>query len=1250
MKKVSELPEDYTSILPVYKESMPEAKTAAGSDMNTAIEKGQKLIKYHSITKQPKKKPGKKRKNIKKEYNNWVDDAYIMMGKANLYKGEYLQAENVFTQIVRLYKDEPAKYEAFIWLIRTYTEDERYTEAEELVSSLEGDDKFPAELGGELAVAAANLFIKQLKFDEAIQYLNIAVKKIKGNKRKTRYTFILAQLYRETGQNENALTAFQQVIRRRPNYEMLFNARILSAQVLSGSENYAILRKELNKMRRNQRNAQFLDQIYYALGNISYSEGKTNVAIEQYRLSVAYSVENVHQRALSAITLGDIYFDQRAYENSALYYDSAFAVISPDYPNYEKLNQRFTNLSQLSDHLNTVKAEDSLQYLATLSQAELDAKIESWINAAKAEAAKEESGGNGQLGSRYMNNRMRLGNTSTDWYFYNPSTVSYGKKEFERLWGKRKLEDNWRRSDKAISVDEGEMAEGETLADDIEAAEEEENNDPTTKEYYTKNIPVNDSLLAASHLRIRDALFSAGGLFKTEFDDLPSAAWCYQELNRRYPSNIYNSQSLFYLWDLYTDMEKPDSAAIYKDQILNYFPESNFARFLVNPNYFVELEARNDSINRLYSRAFDAYKQGDFKTAAQYGRQVASMTSDSTLKPKAEFIAMVSSNKSKSNVVLADSLQAYLVKYPNSEMSALASEIIQLAQGETLTNYQQLVTTGYLNDQIKNTELLGNTTAAGSDAAAPTQSKWDEDSYTLHYFVVVFPNDDKIDVNRLKFDVANYNLDHYTSLDFEIETEVLNTDTKLLVVRHLEDKENALIYFLSIIRKPEVFKTLASSKFYSFVISNGNFREMMNDKSYTEYLQFFIKNYSKFTTSDFSDEAFESPEALMAKLKAKETELKEKGEFVMVSTSDSSYVPELPAEQQIFVQGLDEPHEYALYVPQKGYQLGSVSKAFTLSNWKSFREKKLKINTMALKSGSLLSVSSFANADDALQYLHWTSQNKDLFQSLANVDYRTFVISKENLNKLKETNDADAYVKFYERQYAQVIRSAESQNKKVVEEKKDDQKLKTKAEGKDSKKQTAGENVDSKSEQPSKEESKANSETKKENLPAEKSDVQNPATSAVEEVNEDTSKAEEPKTEIQQVVEEPQEKTNVPYDGPYKATAEEKQYTVVVVPTQNFNKMILLNSVTRFNGMRYRSKNLKFVFEPLTSDMNVLLIETGDVNFSKEYLAALLADIRFTQSVRNVAYKTFIISESNLKLLKELKNPLQYEDFYKLNY
>lgn len=1218
--------EDYTKTLPVFKESLPGTETVVNSDMNVAIEKGTKLIKLHSITKPPvrdRNKDVRKRKPVKPEYNKWVDDAYIMMGKAYLYQKNYIMAASTFTHIIRRFKDEPVKYDAYLWLARTYNESGRYTEARELIETLEGDNNFPDHLEGELAIIAADLYLKQNRFDEAIQYLNIGIKKIKGNKRKTRYNYILAQLYQEQGNNQKALEAYQRVIRRRPDYEMLFNARINSASVFSGEGNVASLRNELNKMSKKKRNEPYLDQIYYALANILYREGRIDDAIKTYRKSAAVSVENTHQRALSCLTLADIYFDKRAYIPSGNYYDSAMVVIDEKYPNYKAIESKHVSLSRLVTNLVAVQTQDSLQHLASLSKEELNAKIDGWVAAEKkkveemdaAMASGDYAGAYGQA----MSNRMRLNTQSGGgWYFYNPSTVSYGKQEFKRLWGDRKNEDHWRRIDKSISlIDEmGEPIDSLGFDDLIGEMEEQSADDPTTKEFYMKNIPTTDSSMAVSNSIIRDALFDAGIIFKTEFNDFERSIESFNELNRRYPGNIHELPGYFNLWDLYGIVQKPDSSILFKNRILDKYPESNYAKYLINPNYFIELEAKKDSMNQLYNQAFNFYRNRDFRNANQYSSMVLGMNPDSILISKARFIQMVSASRNFEQKRFADSLSAYIKVYPKAEPTPLAQQILALIKDEKLTDVNELVSTGYLSEVIKNLELI----AASEQTDGSEAAKWDTDSDLLHYFVIAYPNNENIDANRLRFDIANYNIDHYTSLDFDIETETLNNETKLIVVRNFGNKEAALIYFLSIIRKPEVFKTLAGEKFLNFVISNNNFREMLSDQSHEQYLQYFVRNYSIFTTGEFPEEELDSPEQLMAKLN-KDDELVEKGEFVLIDTDDGSYQAPEPKED-IFTLDYSSPHSYLIVIKDPRYRTGFIMRDLVRYNTDNHRDKRLRVIPGNLTDGTLLMVSSFENAYEASQYQRAANANKAMFETLGTTPYETFIISNVNYEKLRETNNLEAWNSFYRANFIQrKPPEPRSQIETPVE--------------------TAP--VQQPETKPTVDETPA-TVAEEVKIPVAETVKAEPEVIAPQE--EQTVPVADTKvpTATQQV--EPA-KTPAEYSGPYTYQPETAHNLIYLLPSSGSNKTLLITYLNRLNAVSYRGTGIEVKELPF-DDFRSLVVVSGLENKEKalEYIKSVDADSRIGMSLRNVNYKSYLITNTNLEQFKALKEINGYQVFY----
>ena len=455
--------DDYSKVLPLFKSSIPSTATAASSDMDNTVLKGSKLIQSHSITKKPKRKKNRTKSYIKfarrEEFNNWVDDSYIMMGKAYYYKHSYASAVENFSYVVRKFGDDPSRYTAYVWLIRCYTETERYVEAFEIIQQMQTDENFPRALEGEFAAATADYYARQLYYKEGIPFLSIAVKQTGKKEDKLRYKYVLAQWYQETDNPEKASQTFREIVRMNPPYKMAFNARISAAGTFTGTGDAEKLKKELHKMLRDKKNLEFRDQIYFAMGNISLKEGNKKQAMEEFSKSAFLSSTNLYQRALSCLTLAQIYFEEPEYKKAQSYYDSAMVVIDNKYPNYQQIYDRHKSLTRLTDNIYAVEREDSLQRIAQMDEKTRNSLIDKWIAEVLAKEEKAKLAESEQMMNQnyFRQNESRFGlsqkQSGAGWYFYNPTTVAYGKVEFERLWGKRKLEDNWRRANKSANVE-----------------------------------------------------------------------------------------------------------------------------------------------------------------------------------------------------------------------------------------------------------------------------------------------------------------------------------------------------------------------------------------------------------------------------------------------------------------------------------------------------------------------------------------------------------------------------------------------------------------------------------------------------------------------------------------------------------------------------------------------------------------------------------------------------------------------------
>lgn len=833
--------EDYTNLLPIFPEANQLAAQVSVSEMEYAVQKCRKLIDQHSITKSPRRTSNTSERYkafaSRGEYNAWIDDTYLLMGEANYYQRDFHRAQENFGYIIRNFNDQPTRNPAYLWLAKCYLETGEYDKAQEITKQLERDGSLPPEIRKDLSLVKADYLIRIADRKEAMVQLKQALQLKMKNRQRGRYNFILGQLSLLEGQNQEAAAAFERVVRLKPSYRMAFEAKISLLELTGGTpeENAPLFAK----MIRNANNRLFLDRIYYAKGSVELKAGLRQEAIRDFRTSVVNSLDNKGQRALSSLTVARLFFEDGNYRLSSCYYDSAAAVIDQSYPGYADIVSKAGGLNSLVRNLDVITREDSLQKVARMPEKERQTYIDQLIaKVGEEESRKQREQQNAAGDQNYFRNQQYRSTFDNNdnaglWYFYNPVTSGIGKTEFQRIWGKRALEDNWRRKNKIafnpVESDQAAIAPETTGKEPLKPKE----NNPKTAAYYLQDLPLTDSLLQASNERIKSSLFAAGRIYAGTLKDEPRAIALFEELNRRYPGSIYELPTWIEFYKL------KHKADFYRSQITGKYPESNYAKFLLNPGFFQETEARKQLQERKYSEAVIAYRKGDYAAAGQLAGEVSQLQPDSLLLPKVKFIELIAKGKASSPADFTQMLDQYLTAYPASPARPVAQKIRELIGQNTLADLEKLIS-------------RADSAVAGQKQGIQPGDLWGgkftTDEELFHYFILSFPRNARVDVNRLIFDIANFNIDYYTSFDFDIEEVKLNDATSLVVVRSLPNKEEGLGYFGNIIKQKGVFNSLKGVDFHYFISSSTNYRKIIADQELIDYLQFFVQQYSKVTS------------------------------------------------------------------------------------------------------------------------------------------------------------------------------------------------------------------------------------------------------------------------------------------------------------------------------------------------------------------------------------------------------------------
>ena len=862
---------DFVYIHPAEAYADPKAPQPS-ADFERTIEKMEKAIALHSIQKRPKKdrskmKNPKYREFLKRnEYNPFLHNAWRLMGEAQYLKGDFLASSSTFMYVEKHFTWLPELVaESKIWQIRSYCALGWTNEAENVISRLKPDELTNKRLRTMYNTAYADFLIKSGRMKEAAPYLEKAVDNT-GGIQKTRLRFLLGQVYAANGDNGSAYRMFKEVAgASNASYRTQLNARIKQTEVYQGA-NIEPEVKSLQKMARQDRNKDYLDQIYYAIGNLYLSRNDTVKAIENYILANETSTRNGREKAINQITLGGLYFDQFKYDLAQPCYSEAIPQLPDDYPDYELLKRRSDVLDELAVYSQNVTLQDSLLELSKLSPEEQMKVAERLVEELKEKERKqaEEAARQEYMAQASANASQLQSNTTTytlntdkSWYFYNTATKNAGKTQFQKLWGSRKLEDDWRRINKATfsmsdfeeanydEEDEKEMTDslGNPLSEEqiaeVKKAEEEKAKeaDPHYPEYYLVQIPKTDEERQNAENIIQEGLFNMGIILKDKLEDVTAAENAFNELDTRFPDNIYRLDMYYNMYLMYIRYGMNDKAEVYRQKVLADFADSKYGLALADPNYIQNLRDMDRVQEELYEKTYDDYLNNRNEAVHQSYDEMMRRYPLSKIMPKFMLLHALAYVPEKKYDEFQTTLKELLVRYPETDITPLASSILKdMARGRKVnggsTNMRGMIWT---------IRLTNDTTAQAGDGEL---TPFDPSIEGEHICLLTYPTD-SVSSNRLLFDVARHNFSSYTVRDFDIERMVFG-QLGMIVIRGFASLADVEEYSKLLFADKQV---AISDKIRPVFISKKNFDILLNEgRSFAEYFQFL---------SERSDDAVE---------------------------------------------------------------------------------------------------------------------------------------------------------------------------------------------------------------------------------------------------------------------------------------------------------------------------------------------------------------------------------------------------------
>ena len=714
-----------------------------------------------------------------------------------------------------LFKHKTVYSEGLLWLARTYIERENFGSAEFTLNKLGSTIPVTNDVQRQLPAAKAHLSIKKGDYTQAIPDLEEAIELSKNNEEKSRYQYIIAQIHQLNGSAEEAKIAFEKVKKYKPGYNMEFNSQLSVARNAwrTGSGSITSVLKSLDKMARQEKNMEYLDQIYFTKGEIKLASGDKAGALEDFKKATALSSGNRAQQTESYYNLASLYYELNNFVQAQNYYDSTATSIDKADERFPQVESRAKSLKPIARNIEIVEKMDSLLALADMPESELKKWAQEKLDAQREnEEAEEDAAFEGQKPATPKFNQ-KPGRAST-FFAYNPITLDKGKRDFSRKWGTRKLEDDWRRSNKSsslISDEEEESSEELVSTDEDEAIEE-----------MLRDIPRSNSQQLATKGKIEKALFELGKLFRSEIQNYEESIKALERLTQEYPDTEHRLDAYYFLYLDYLDLEDSANAQRYADKITSEFPDSDFAQLISNPNFAAQRAKEENNKEQYYRTTYSTFEQGDYETVlarVEKAKEVFGKKNDYMAKLDLLKAMSIGGLKGKDEYVKA--LSDVISKHPRTDEETRAKEIIRFLKGD-LDAFDNRI----YDEAVEEFKV--------------------EDG-KLHYVIVSVFDTKENNIDQAKIKISSYNKKYHKSDNIKITDIFLNPETKskIVLLRRFDNKADALDFIDGTQKNAEDFIDSSQLAFDIFAITQRNYREVIKQKSTKNYQVFYEKSYLK---------------------------------------------------------------------------------------------------------------------------------------------------------------------------------------------------------------------------------------------------------------------------------------------------------------------------------------------------------------------------------------------------------------------
>jgi tetratricopeptide (TPR) repeat protein len=712
---------------------------------------------------------------------------------------------------------EPAFKAGQLWLARTYIARDNFNAAKNLLKRLLYDEKLDSDLKELTHTSMAEMYLAQREHALAIPHLEDALN-VGGNRNQNaRYAYLLAQLHQLTGNTKKSGIYYAEAGKLSNRYEMEFAAQVnqILNEYYNGLKSRSQSYDRIDKMLSDSKNYEYADQLYYAKAQIAKEAGD----MDEARAFLAKALENNTGNKTIVLeayyTLGSFYFETEDFRKAKLYHDSIMQVMPKEDPRYVKTRRRHESLEVIDAQQQILAENDSALIIAEMTREERAALIKKRSQAAqqKQDQANKKSSNPPGLPPK-SNFSPVAGSKSSSFFAYNQQKVQKGQFDFERIWGNRDLQDNWRRVSTSDSQNDRQKQSG---------AGESQNNESQASSGQLKNedllgdYPKTQVEKAAVRQEIVDAMYTLAVTYRERLQRPDLAVQLLEDLVRRFPRSTKEIEALYSLILAYQEMGGKEQEERYRALLVERYPQSKFARIVQDPDFINQLQKEEQKLENHYRKAYLSFESGNYERARSLSEQGLRMNvQDESYMPKFMMIKAMTAGKLQGREAYTRELTSLVKTHERSDEAARAREIIRFLGGSGNAFVQ---TEGQMGD-----------------------FKVEDDK--LHYVIAVLYNSRDLDMNQCKISVSDFNRSYYDLKKLAVSNIFLdlNSGIPLIIVRSFENKTDAMKYYQTVKQQSEDFLP-KKAEYDLFATTQRNYRVILKQRTIEGYRPFFEEYY-----------------------------------------------------------------------------------------------------------------------------------------------------------------------------------------------------------------------------------------------------------------------------------------------------------------------------------------------------------------------------------------------------------------------